>query len=215
MATKVILLERVEKLGNLGDVVSVKPGYARNYLLPQNKALRASKQNIAYFESQKKHYEAENEKLKKEAEKRAKDVDGKTIAVIRQASESGQLYGSVASRDIAQSLAEETGQSIERRMVSLNQNLKTVGLFPIEIVLHPEVTVTVTVNIARTPEEADIQLKSGKALTSEGQDQDLEQSNQDASSDQLEGVLEEDALDAVKADEEENDVNQEEETAAA
>ena len=215
MATKVILLERVEKLGNLGDVVSVKPGYARNYLLPQNKALRASKQNIAYFESQKKHYEAENEKLKKEAEKRAKDVDGKTIAVIRQASESGQLYGSVASRDIAQSLAEETGQSIERRMVSLNQNLKTVGLFPIEIVLHPEVTVTVTVNIARTPEEADIQLKSGKALTSEGQDQDLEQSNQDASSDQLEGVLEEDALEAVKAAEEENDVNQEEETAAA
>lgn len=161
-ATQVILLERIEKLGALGDVVSVKPGYARNYLLPQKKALRASKENIAYFEAQKKVLEAENEKMKKEAEKLAKKIDGLKVPLIRQASEGGQLYGSVASRDIAEVVSEASKEKIARNMVDLNQNIKTLGLFPITIVLHPEVKVTVTMNIARSLEEAQKQLQTGK-----------------------------------------------------
>lgn len=167
MSTQVILLERIENLGNLGDVVSVKPGYARNYLLPQNKALRANKANLAYFEAQKKQFEADNEKRKKDAEKRAKKLHNVTVSLIRQASESGQLYGSVASRDIATILTETTKEAIGRSMVDLNQNIKTIGLFPINVILHPEVIVSVTVNVARTSEEAEIQEKTGKALISE------------------------------------------------
>lgn len=166
-ATQVILLERVEKLGNMGDVVSVKPGYARNYLLPQRKALRASKENITYFEAQKKHLEAENAKLKKEAEKLAKKLDGLKAPLIRQASEGGQLYGSVTSRDIAAVVSEESKETIARSMVSLNQNIKTLGLFPIEISLHPEVKVTVTINIARSAEEAKVQAETGRAMISD------------------------------------------------
>ncbi len=167
MPTQVILLQRIEKLGNMGDVVAVKPGYARNYLLPQHKALRASKENIALFEAQKKHLEAENDKRRKEAEKLGKKIDGTKIAIIRQASESGQLYGSVTSRDIATSASEETGVKIERAMVRLNAGFKTIGLFPIEIALHPEVSVSITVNIARSTDEAEIQARTGKALIAE------------------------------------------------
>lgn len=163
-ATQVILLERVESLGKMGDVVSVKPGYARNYLLPQKKALRASKENLAYFEAQKKHLETENDKLKKEAEKNAKKLEGTTAALIRQASEAGQLYGSVTSRDIAQAVSEAAKEDVRKNMVYLNTNLKTIGLFPIDIILHPEVKVSVTINIARNQGEAEIQAKTGRAL---------------------------------------------------
>ena len=171
MSTQVILLERVDNLGDLGEIVNVKPGYARNYLLPQKKALRASKANIAYFEAQKKSLEAENEKKKKEAEKLAKKVDGITVSLIRQASESGQLFGSVNSRDIAKAVADESKEEITRNMVDLNQNVKTIGLIPVEVVLHPEVKVEVTVNIARSPEEAEIQASTGRALVSDAADE--------------------------------------------
>ncbi|MCB1721599.1 MAG: 50S ribosomal protein L9 [Alphaproteobacteria bacterium] len=199
MSTQVILLERVEKLGNMGDVVSVKPGYARNYLLPQKKALRASKDNVAYFEAQKKHLQAESDKQKKEAEKRAKKLAGTKVALIRQASESGQLYGSVASRDIAAALTEATGESIDRSMVKLNQNYKLIGLFPIDVTLHPEVSAEITINIARSPEEAEIQAKTGKALVAEGHGDEPSEDEQAATADEaLEDVLEEGALEAEK-----------------
>ena len=171
MSTQVILLERVDNLGDLGEIVNVKPGYARNYLLPQKKALRASKANIAYFEAQKKSLEADNEKKKKEAEKLAKKIDGITVSLIRQASESGQLFGSVNSRDIAKAVADESKEDITRSMVDLNQNVKTIGLIPVEVVLHPEVKVEVTVNIARSPEEAEIQASTGRALVADAADE--------------------------------------------
>lgn len=166
-STQVILLERVEKLGELGEIVEVKPGYARNFLLPQKKALRASKANIAYFEAQKKSLEAENEKNKKEAEKLAKKIEGVKVSLIRQASESGQLFGSVNSRDIANAVSEQTKEAITRNMVYLNQNIKTIGLMGVVIILHPEVKVEVVVNIARSKEEAEIQATTGRALVAD------------------------------------------------
>ncbi len=169
-STQVILLERVEKLGELGEVVSVKPGYARNYLLPQKKALRASKENIAYFEAQKKIIEADNEKNRKEAENLAKKIAGVKAPVIRQASESGQLFGSVTSRDIAQAVSDHTKESISRNMVQLNQNIKIIGLIPVDISLHPEVKVEVIINVARSLEEAKIQAETGRALIADNSD---------------------------------------------
>ena len=199
MSTQVILLQRVEKLGNMGDVVSVKPGYARNYLLPQKMALRASKDNVAYFEAQKKHLEAENEKQKKDAEKRAKKIAGTKVTLIRQASESGQLYGSVASRDIAAALTETAGEAIDRSMIKLNQNYKLIGLFPIEIALHPEVNAEITINIARSAEEAEIQAKTGKALIAEEESEEPAAEDKVAQAEEaLEEVLEEGAFEAEK-----------------
>ncbi len=163
-ATKLILLEHVENLGEMGDVVTVKPGYARNFLLPQKKALRASKENVAYFEAQKKHLAAENEKRKKEAEKLAKKIEGLKVPLIRQASEGGQLYGSVNARDIAEAIEAASGAAIQRNMVRLNQNFKSLGLFPVDITVHPEVKVLVTINIARSLEEAETQARTGQAL---------------------------------------------------
>ena len=200
MATQVILLERVETLGSMGDVVAVKPGYARNYLLPQRKALRASKENIAYFEAQKKAFEAENDKKKKEAEKLSKNIEGLKVPLVRQASEAGQLYGSVTSRDIAEEVAAVSKQAVERSMVQLNQNFKSIGLFPVDIALHPEVKVSVTINIARSLEEAEIQAKTGKALVSDAADtaEEAPESEAGIDEDQLKDVLEEDALEAEK-----------------
>ena len=203
MATQVILLERVEKLGEMGEVVSVKPGYARNYLLPQQKALRASKDNIAYFEAQKKHLEAESEKQKKEAEKLAKKLEGLKVPLIRAASESGQLYGSVNTRDIAQEAAKTSGEKISRPMIKINTNFKTVGLFPVNVQLHPEVIVEITVNIARSKEEAEIQAETGKALIADAEEaiEDvLEDAKAEAENvdDGLEDVLEEGAYKAEK-----------------
>lgn len=161
---QVILLERVERLGNLGDEVSVKPGFARNFLLPQGKALRATADNVAYFEKERKAIEATNDAKRTEAAKDAKKLEGLTIDLIRQASEGGQLYGSVAARDISEAVREETKLSVTRGMVDLNINLKMLGLFPVPVILHPEVKVDVTVNIARTADEAKTQRETGIAM---------------------------------------------------
>lgn len=163
MTTHVILLERVDNLGQMGDLVSVKPGYARNFLLPQKKALRATKANIAFFEAQRKTLEANNLKRKDEAEKLATKLNGLKVTMIRQASESGQMFGSVSSRDIADAVT-EAGFKIERSQVLLNQSFKLIGLAPVTISLHPEVKVEITLNIARSAEEAKVQEKTGKAL---------------------------------------------------
>ncbi len=167
--TQVILLERVEKLGELGDIVNVKPGFARNYLLPQKKALRANKENMAYFEAQKKVLQEQNDKQRAEAEKIAKKIDGVKISIIRQASEAGQLFGSVASRDIAQGICDATKENVTRSMIDLNQNIKTIGLIPVTVILHPEVKIEVVVNIARSAEEAKIQSETGRALVANAQ----------------------------------------------
>jgi len=167
MATDVILLERIEKLGNMGEVVSVKPGYARNFLLPQGKALRATNENKAYFDAQKAELEKRNEEKKKQAEKQAKNLEGLKVVIIRQAAEGGQLYGSVTARDIADIITENSKEKIERGQVHLNVNFKTIGLFPVDVALHPEVKVEVIVNIARSSDEAELQEKTGKALIAE------------------------------------------------
>ncbi|MGN7437711.1 MAG: 50S ribosomal protein L9 [Alcanivorax sp.] len=201
-STQVILLERVEKLGDLGEIVNVKPGYARNYLLPQKKALRASKTNIAYFEAQKKSLEAENEKKKQEAEKLAKKVGGITVSLIRQASESGQLFGSVNSRDIAKAVADESKEEITRNMVDLNQNVKTIGLIPVDVVLHPEVKIEVTVNIARSPEEAEIQASTGRALVADAADEKPIEEIIDEAEQEIEAAEAEDSPESADAEEE-------------
>ncbi|MDD9900399.1 MAG: 50S ribosomal protein L9 [Alphaproteobacteria bacterium] len=160
---QVILLERVQKLGQMGDVVTVRPGYARNFLLPQGKALRATKANVTYFEAQKKVLEADNLKKKGEAEKIAKKMDGTKVAIIRSASEAGHLYGSVSARDIADAITAK-GFTVTRQQVRLDRAYKELGLYPVEITLHPEVGTEVTINIARSEEEAKIQEKKGGAL---------------------------------------------------
>ena len=158
----VILLERVAKLGQMGDVVNVKQGYARNFLLPQGKALRATEANKQAFESQKAQLEARNLETRKEAEALAAKMDGTSHVIIRSASDRGGLYGSVSPRDIADVLG-EGGFTVERRQVVLPGPIKMLGLHAVEIVLHPEVTASVTVNIARSSEEAEIQA-SGKSI---------------------------------------------------
>jgi len=155
---QVILLERVEKLGQMGQVVDVRPGYARNFLLPQKKALRATKDNLAYFETQRGQLEAQNLARKSEAEAVAKKLDGLSVVVIRQAGESGQLYGSVTARDIAQGVT-EAGFTVGRGQIVLERAIKTLGLHKQRVVLHPEVSVTVTVNVAQSVEEAEMQAK--------------------------------------------------------
>ena len=152
----VILLERIEKLGQMGDIVSVKPGFARNYLLPQRKALRATDNNVTRFEARKAHLEADNLTLKAEAESVAEKMEGAGVTAIRNAGEAGQLYGSVSGRDIATGLA-DSGYTVDKRQVVIEQPIKMLGIFPVRVVLHPEVSVTVTVNVARSPEEADMQ----------------------------------------------------------
>ena len=167
MTTQVILLEQINKLGTMGDIVDVKPGYARNYLLPQAKALRATKENIAYFETQKESLQKANDAKKKTADDLAKSMDGLKIILIRQAGESGQLYGSVTARDIADSINEIQKNKIDRGMVELNQNVKTIGLFDVKVLLHPEVSITINVNIARTEDEAKLQEKTGQAVVND------------------------------------------------
>jgi large subunit ribosomal protein L9 len=198
MATQVILLERVESLGQMGDVVAVRPGYARNYLLPQKKALRASKENIAYFEAQKKVLAAENDKRRVAAEKTAKKLEGVKAPLIRQASEAGQLFGSVTSRDIAEQVSNASGEKVERSMVQMNQNFKSVGLFNVDIVLHPEVKISVIINIARSVEEAEIQAKTGKALIAEDSRKKQAAAEEPSEEEALAAVLEEDALEATR-----------------
>src|SRR5258705_4838175 len=155
-----ILLERVEKLGQIGEVVKVKPGYARNYLLPQKKALRATEANRARFEQQRHQIEATNLKRRQEAEGISGKVDGMSVVLVRQAGENGQLFGSVSPRDIAEAVSAK-GVTIDRRQVVLDKPIKALGLFPVRVALHPEVIVTVTANVAKSEEEAEIQLKNG------------------------------------------------------
>ena len=166
---QIILLERVEKLGQMGDLVSVKPGYARNYLLPQGIALRANKANLERFESERSQREADNLNKRSEAEIEAKKMEGLTINMVRAASEMGQLFGSVTSRDIAEAIT-EAGFTIIRSQVIMDRAIKTLGLTDTRIRLHPEVSVSITVNIARSLAEAETQLKTGVAVTGETND---------------------------------------------
>ena len=159
---QVILLERVSKLGQMGDVVDVKPGYARNFLLPQGKAKTASETNIAAFEKQKSQLEAQNLETKKEADALLGKLDGQTFIVIRSASDSGALYGSVSPRDAAE-VATSEGFSINRKQISLVKPIKELGLHEMAVVLHPEVTATIVLNVARSNEEAELQA-SGKSI---------------------------------------------------
>lgn len=153
---QVILLQRIGRLGQMGDVVTVKDGYARNYLLPQKKALRATEENRAHFESQRAQLEANNLELKKEAEAVAEKLDGKIFVAIRSAGDTGQLYGSVSTRDIAE-VVTEGGFTIDRRQVILERPIKTLGLHETRVALHPEVTVKVMLNVARSEDEAERQ----------------------------------------------------------
>ncbi|WP_114390370.1 50S ribosomal protein L9 [Notoacmeibacter marinus] len=161
---EVILLERVNKLGGIGDTVTVKPGFARNYLIPTGRALRANEVNKSRFEAERAQIEARNEDRKSEAQKVADELDGKTLVVIRSAAETGQLYGSVSSRDISELLKEE-GFKVGRSQVDLNQAIKAIGLTDVPVELHPEVRVAITLNIARTTDEAERQAR-GEDLTS-------------------------------------------------
>ena len=158
MLVDLILLERVEKLGQMGQLVKVKPGFARNYLLPQKKALRATKENLAYFESQRAQLEANNLHRKSEATEIGGKLEGLSVVVVRQAGESGQLYGSVSARDIAEAVC-EAGFTIEKGQVVLERPIKSLGLHSVRISLHPEVSVAITANVARSAEEADMQAK--------------------------------------------------------
>ena len=167
---QIILLERIEKLGQMGDLVNVKPGYARNYLLPQGKALRANKANMERFESERAQREADNLTQRSEAETEAKKMDGLAVNMVRAASEMGQLFGSVTSRDIAEAVT-EAGFTIDRSQVVMDRSIKALGLNETRIRLHPEVSVSVIVNIARSLAEAETQLKTGIAVTGEVNDE--------------------------------------------
>lgn len=163
---EIILLERIENLGQMGDLVTVKPGYARNYLLPQGKALRATAENKQRFETDRAQLEAENLARKSEAEAVAAKMEGLSITLIRAASEMGQLYGSASSRDIANGIT-EAGFTVSRSQIDISAPMKTLGLFDIRINLHPEVSVTIKVNIARSDDEAAEQMRLGRAIISD------------------------------------------------
>jgi large subunit ribosomal protein L9 len=160
---QVILLERVEKLGQMGDEVRVKDGFARNFLLPKKKALRATKANREFFQTQKTQLEASNLKLKGEAEKVGQKLDGKKFILIRQAGDRGQLYGSVSPRDVADAM-EKAGFKVDRHQVSISVAIKSIGLFTLPVVLHPEVKVNITVNVARSEDEAERQARGEDVL---------------------------------------------------
>lgn len=165
---QVILLERIEKLGQMGDIVTVKPGYARNYLLPQKKARRATKENLTEFERQRAQLEAENLKRREEADRVAGRLHGMTVTLIRQAGESGQLYGSVNTRDLGKAVS-AAGVTIDRGQVVLDNVIKTLGLHRVKIRLHPEVIVTIAANVARSEAEAEAQAKAGHLVSAEEQ----------------------------------------------
>lgn len=163
MPMQVILLERVEKLGRIGDVVNVKPGFARNYLLPRGKALRANDANKAKFEADRERIEKDNADKRVAAEKASQTLKGKTIVLIRQASDAGQLYGSVAARDIADALNAD-GAHIHKNQVALAVPIKTLGLHKVRVVLHPEVVIEIEANVARSEDEADLQAQGVNVL---------------------------------------------------
>lgn len=196
---QVILMQRIEKLGQMGDIVSVKPGFARNYLLPQKKAMRATKDNLARFESQRAQLEAENLQRKGEAEQVATRLDGMTVTLIRQAGESGQLYGSVNARDIADAVTDK-GVTVARGQIDLSAVIKTLGLHKVRVRLHPEVAVTVTANVARSEEEAQIQIDSGRVVSAD----DLRQAEEAAEAEReaLVEAMEQDNAESSEAGEE-------------
>lgn len=178
----VILLERIAKLGQMGDVVKVKDGYARNFLLPQKKALRATEENRIEFESRRSQLEARNLELKTEAEQVAEKLEGETFVAIRQAGDTGQLYGSVSSRDVAD-LATEGGFNLERRQVELEGPIKSLGLHNVKVQLHPEVSVGIVVNVARSEDEAERQARGEDVTVIQDEELDLETFDPDADED--------------------------------
>lgn len=160
---EVILLERVDRLGQLGDVVRVRPGFARNYLLPRKKALRATTSNLEFFKTKKAELEAQNLAKKSEAEKIAPKMDGLKLIVIRSSGDTGQLFGSVTARDVAAEL-KTAGFTVDKSQVQIDAPIKTLGLYKVKVRLHPEVAVTITLNVARSAEEAAVQEKTGHAV---------------------------------------------------
>ena len=173
-ATEVILLQRIEKLGQMGDVVKVKPGFARNFLLPQGKAIRSNTANRARFEGERIQLEATNLKRREEAERLAERMSGLTVVIIRQAGDSGSLYGSVSPRDIAVAAA-EGGLTVNRQQVQLEHPIKTLGLSEVRVVLHPEVTIRIVANVARSPEEAERQARGERVGRDDAEDEDDDQ----------------------------------------
>ena len=160
---EIILLERIEKLGTIGDVVTVKDGYARNYLLPNKKALRANEANRKVFEANRAKIEADNAAKRGEAEKHSENVEGKSVVLIRASSNAGHLYGSVSVRDIVDALNAD-GANVSKSMIVLERPIKTIGVFDVKVALHPEVAVTVKVNVARSPDEAERQAKGENVI---------------------------------------------------
>ena len=175
---EIILLERIEKLGVMGDVVKVKPGFARNFLLPQEKALRATKANLARFEAEREYLEQRNAENREKAVDAGKAVDGTTVIVIRKAGDTGQLYGSVSARDIAEELQDK---GIKRNMVVLEEPIKALGLHDVKVRLHPEVSISVTVNVARTTDEAERQAKGEDVIATQAAEEaaDTREANQE------------------------------------
>ncbi len=171
---EIILLERVEKLGQMGDLVTVKPGYARNFLLPKGKAIRATAENREKFDATRAQLEAENLAKKSEAEKVAEKMADLSVTLIRAASEMGQLYGSASGRDIA-AAATDAGFTINKAQVDINTSVKTLGIYPVRVVLHPEVSVEIKVNIARSEDEAAEQLRLGRAIISDTAEREREE----------------------------------------
>ena len=198
---QVILLERIGRLGQMGDVVKVKDGYARNFLLPQGKAMRATKGNLSHFEQQRAQLEAQNLEQKKEADAVAKKLDSKSFVALRQASDSGQLYGSVSTRDIAETIT-EGGFTVMRTQIRLDRPIKTLGQHPVSITLHPEVEVSVLINVARTIEEAERQAR-GEDVTAMRDDDEEDAAQARAAAEELfdeEAVLPEDEAAETDAD---------------
>ena len=193
---EIILLERVENLGQMGDLVTVKPGYARNFLLPKGKAIRATAENREKFDADRAQLEAENLAKKGEADKVAEKMEGLTVQLIRAASEMGQLYGSASSRDIAQAVT-DGGFTITKSQVDLNNAIKTLGLFPVRVILHPEVSVEVTVNIARSADEAAEQQRLGRAIISDIAEREREEA----------AAAAQEAAERVAAQDDEDDVD--------
>ncbi len=181
---KVILLERVERLGGLGETVTVKDGFARNFLLPRHKALRATEANLKVFEGQRADIETRNNKAKEAAEESATALNGSSYILIRQAGETGQLYGSVSGRDVSDAVQAEGGK-VDRSQVVLDKPIKTLGLHEVKVRLHPEVTVTVTINIARSQDEADRQSRGENVIASQYEEDRA--AAEEAASDMLEG----------------------------
>lgn len=207
----IILLERIEKLGQMGDVVSVKPGFARNFLLPKGKALRATDNNKAQFEQQRAQLEAENLKRKQEAEAVAEKMADMKVVLIRQAGDAGQLYGSVSARDVADAV-KEAGVTIGRSQVALDKPIKTIGMHDVRVELHAEVVVNIIANVARSHDEAETQEATGAAVMSLAQQEEIQvQADAEAAADaalaaagavaeQADDVFEEGAADAAVAD---------------